>query len=162
MALLSISLLGKLRVHDQLRSSCSHVHETTSGAVTNNRNAVTTFPRTLNPARHVSANSQAIETCQTVFDELVSPDGIQTHVELQQAGSGGMGLFLKHGMQAGSVVLSVPLSVCIVVDYSTSLQLPSGTWPRLRKGLEKDDSLQWDILMVSATPPVMHAWMASE
>lgn len=48
---------------------------------------------------------------------------------------------------AGDVLLHVPLDRCLLVDYAgAGLRLPSGQWPRLRKGVQKDDALPWDVL----------------
>jgi hypothetical protein len=46
------------------------------------------------------------------------------------------------------VIMRVPLSVCIVVDYKNGLCLPDQAWPRLRKCLQRHDSQPWDILQV--------------
>jgi hypothetical protein len=49
---------------------------------------------------------------------------------------------------SGNIILNVPLNTCLVVDYSEKgLQLPpGGTWPRVQRGLAKDNSLPWDII----------------
>ncbi|PSC69026.1 ribulose-1,5 bisphosphate carboxylase oxygenase large subunit N-chloroplastic [Micractinium conductrix] len=42
------------------------------------------------------------------------------------------------------------MPACLVVDYAAGLRVPPGAWPRLRKGVQKDDSLPWDVLQALA------------
>jgi hypothetical protein len=63
----------------------------------------------------------------------------------------GLGLFMTAKAAAGDVVLSVPMSLCLAVDYAStsgSLALPAGSWPRVQRGIQKDDALPWDVLLV--------------
>lgn len=62
----------------------------------------------------------------------------------------GNGLFATAAAELGDVVLSVPVEACVMIDYAAGMRLPAGDWPRLRKGIAKDDSLPWDILQVCA------------
>ncbi len=48
------------------------------------------------------------------------------------------------------VVLRVPFGLCIVNDNERGLSLPEGDWPRLRKGVAREDPLPWDKLQVCA------------
>ncbi len=66
-------------------------------------------------------------------------------------GVNGRGVFSTTDISsAGKVVFSVPLNTCLVIDYSKGLQLPPGSWPRLQRGLAKDDALPWDIVLALA------------
>jgi hypothetical protein len=61
-------------------------------------------------------------------------------------------------------VLSVPSGTCLIVDYQAGLRLPQAPWPRLRKGLHKDDAMPWDLLLVMPLPPcsaLCFVWLAS-
>ena len=49
---------------------------------------------------------------------------------------------------AGDVVLSVPSTACLIVDYQTGLELPQAPWHRLLKAVRRDNSTPWDILLV--------------
>ena len=44
--------------------------------------------------------------------------------------------------------MQVPESACLIVDYEKGMQLPAQSWPRVRKGLQKEEALPWDILLV--------------
>lgn len=48
------------------------------------------------------------------------------------------------------IILRIPLEDCLIVDYNSGLKLPSGSWPRLRKGVEKNSSTNWDMLLALA------------
>ena len=65
-----------------------------------------------------------------------------------QAGVNGRGIFAaKEIPQPANVIFRVPLDTCLVVDYSEGgLKVPSGNWPRIQKGLAKDNALPWDII----------------
>lgn len=62
----------------------------------------------------------------------------------------GSGLFLTAAASQGDVVLRVPTSLCLAVDYAAGLRLPPGAWPRLQRGVQKDAALPWDILLALA------------
>lgn len=70
-------------------------------------------------------------------------------VALEPCGPQGNGLVVTDPVPAGQAVLRVPLDSCLAVNYAEGLALPRGQWPRLRKGVAKDDSLPWDVLLVS-------------
>ena len=59
---------------------------------------------------------------------------------------------LKHSAPM-QTILSVPTMACLIVDYDCGLQVPAEEWPRLQKGLQKEDALPWDVLLVG--PVVM-------
>jgi hypothetical protein len=61
----------------------------------------------------------------------------------------GNGLFLTATAAKGDVLLRVPTSLCLVVDYASGMRVPPAPWPRLQRGVQKDDSLPWDVLLVS-------------
>lgn len=63
----------------------------------------------------------------------------------------GSGLFLTHDVAPGDVVLRVPASLCLMVDYSQGLKLPQAEWPRVRRQLARDDATPWDLLLVRCT-----------
>ncbi|KAL4451460.1 hypothetical protein ABPG75_007122 [Micractinium tetrahymenae] len=68
----------------------------------------------------------------------------------EPCGPQGNGLILIEAVPAGGVVLRVPLEACLAVNYAEGLVVPPGQWPRLRKGVAKDDSLPWDVLLALA------------
>jgi hypothetical protein len=47
------------------------------------------------------------------------------------------------------VLLRVPQSVCLIVDYREGISLPEGEWPRLKEGLAMENPVPWDLLLVS-------------
>ncbi len=49
-------------------------------------------------------------------------------------------------------LMQVPESACLIVDYAQGMQLPAQAWPRLRKGLQREEPLPWDILLVCHRP----------
>lgn len=65
----------------------------------------------------------------------------------------GNGLYLTAPASKGDVLLRVPTSLCLLVDYSSGMRVPPAAWPRLQRGVQKDDSLPWDILLVSLEAP---------
>lgn len=60
-----------------------------------------------------------------------------------------LGIHATRPAAPGETLLSVPLSLCLYVNYQgDGLQLPIGTWPRLKQAVAKDDAMNWDLLMV--------------
>lgn len=51
------------------------------------------------------------------------------------------------------VLMTIPQSACIVVDYEHGLCIPNLPWPRLRKGLQQQQDHPWDILQVLLSAP---------
>ncbi|KAI3436404.1 hypothetical protein D9Q98_005821 [Chlorella vulgaris] len=107
------------------------------------------------PAPQVAATDQ-----QVAFAELSASNLATCSVAVQpwSAGPGsvhtpGLGLFMTATAAAGDVVLSVPMSLCLAVDYASTsggLALPAGSWPRVQRGILKDDALPWDVLLALA------------
>ena len=94
----------------------------------------------------------AATAASTAFQQLAAAALDTCTVQLQPCAAG-HGLYLNTSAAAGDVLLCVPLDRCLVVDYSGSgLRLPQAQWPRLRKGVQKDDALPWDILQASKCP----------
>ena len=91
----------------------------------------------------------AATAASAAFQQLAAAALDTCAVQLQPCPAG-HGLYLTTPAAAGDVLLRVPLDRCLVVDYSGGgLRLPQAQWPRLRKGVQKDDSLPWDILQAS-------------
>ncbi len=65
-----------------------------------------------------------------------------------------LGIFLQELMCGEHVqpLMQVPESACLIVDYVQGIQLPDHAWPRLRKGLQREEALPWDILLVCYRP----------
>ncbi|MEW5301267.1 MAG: hypothetical protein WDW38_009476 [Sanguina aurantia] len=71
-------------------------------------------------------------------------------VELRRSGQQHC-LITTRDTAAGEVLLRVPRSAAIVIDYSAGMTLPNGEWPRLREGvMAPGDPLPWDILQALA------------
>lgn len=49
---------------------------------------------------------------------------------------------------SAQVIMSVPESAGLIVDYERGMQVPAEAWPRLKKGLKREDPVSWDILLV--------------
>lgn len=84
----------------------------------------------------------------SAFADLAAARLDRSAVALAPCGPQGNGLVLAEPVVAGQVVLRVPLDTCLAVNYAEGLSLPPGQWPRLRKGVAKDNSLPWDVLLV--------------
>lgn len=68
---------------------------------------------------------------------------------IAQPGEHQLGLYARQPASKDDVLLSVPLSLCLYVNYQgEGLQLPVGGWPRLSQAVAKDDAMNWDLLMV--------------
>ena len=52
------------------------------------------------------------------------------------------------------VLLRVPGSLCLTIDYASGASLPGAAWPRLRQGLAKAEPLTWDLLLVRTGTPL--------
>lgn len=84
------------------------------------------------------------------FRELGAATLEACSVLLAPCGPQGNGLVATAAAAPGDILLRVPMPACLVVDYAAGLRVPPGAWPRLRKGVQKDDSLPWDVLQVRA------------
>lgn len=94
------------------------------------------------------ADAAAPPAAAAAFADLAAVCLERTVVTLEPCGPQGNGLVVTKPVAAGQVVLQVPLGACLAVNYAAGLALPPGHWPRLRKGVAKDDSLPWDMLLV--------------
>ena len=56
------------------------------------------------------------------------------------------------GPRHWQVLLRVPTSACLVIDYARGASLPAADWPRLRQGLARAEPLTWDLLLVRRRP----------
>lgn len=111
------------------------------------------------------------DLAETTFRELLTEYAAASPspamLRIQKGHSMGRGLFLAQGndgdgesgdrKRVDSVLLSVPIDVCISVRYGENesdgagdLKIPAGEWPRLRRGIDKNDALPWDILQALA------------
>jgi hypothetical protein len=66
--------------------------------------------------------------------------------------SRGRGLVALREIKKGEILLNLPMDLCPVVDYDDGVVLPQGDapWARVRRGLQKDDTLQWDVIQALA------------
>lgn len=64
----------------------------------------------------------------------------------------GRGLVALREIKKGEILLNLPMDLCPVVDYDDGVVLPQGDapWARVRRGLQKDDTLQWDVIQALA------------
>lgn len=69
--------------------------------------------------------------------------------------------FVKFGMHmakvsvkwSAQVIMRVPMEYCLVVNYEGGgVSLPNFAWPRLRKAVQENPELPWDLLLVSGLP----------
>jgi len=107
----------------------------------------------------VSLDSGPAPTASSVFTDLLRRAGAgasgASGLRLDTSrNTQGRGVFIDRDVVKGSVLLELPLDMCISVDYgSGGLRLPrdvppSGpAWPRLTKAISKDDTLPWDVLI---------------
>jgi hypothetical protein len=64
----------------------------------------------------------------------------------------GHGLYATRALRQHETMLLVPRAACLIADYESGMSLPSGAWPRLRKGLAMEPPLTWDLLLVLFRP----------
>lgn len=95
-------------------------------------------------------------TASSVFDGLLKRAGAaDAGLRLDTSkNTQGRGIFIDRDVAKGSILLEIPLDMCISVDYAKGgLRLPQDVpadvpaWPRLTKAIAKDDALPWDILV---------------
>jgi len=89
---------------------------------------------------------------ETVFQKALKYPGVECLVPISLAGTSlnGRGIFADSDAPKGAILVEIPLQTCISIDYSSDsdgLSVPQGDWPRLKKAIQKDDSLPWDILL---------------
>ena len=108
-------------------------------------------------AQPAQAAAAAATEAEAAFADLAAAHCSTCAVALQPWSDGslhrGSGLFLTAAASQGDVVLRVPTSLCLAVDYAAGLRLPPGAWPRLQRGVQKDAALPWDILLVRWAGP---------
>jgi hypothetical protein len=94
---------------------------------------------------------QECSSSPTATAAATTPTPETTAAVALRPGNNGRGIFTTTEIpSSGKIVFSVPLDTCLVVDYSKGLQLPPGSWPRVQRGLAKDDALPWDIIQALA------------
>ncbi|KAL4540889.1 hypothetical protein Ndes2526B_g05447 [Nannochloris sp. 'desiccata'] len=113
------------------------------------------LPRALLPQRSEEQSEQAFDDqAAATFASLLQECYQTTAASPTPAaaialrpGINGRGIFSTGDIPStGKILMNVPLKTCLVVDYSQRLQLPPGGWPRVQRGLAKDDALPWDII----------------
>lgn len=84
------------------------------------------------------------------FSELLTQHNILGRdTVVARPGPHQLGMHTTRPAAPGDLLLTVPLSLCLYVNYQgDGLQLPVGTWPRLKQAIAKDDAMNWDLLMV--------------
>jgi len=84
-----------------------------------------------------AASADPIEATATEFHRLIGPSGVQVGdpdlLELRE-GEYGRGIFVHHHVRAGSVLLAVPLSLCLRAHRDEMVSVPSGEWADLIQG----------------------------
>lgn len=131
-----------------------HPHYTYS---TNRQTTWSNLPRSLPPQKSEEESAQAFEDsatfasllqdCSQTTATTTASEASSTPAVVLRPGTNGRGIFSTTEIPSSSkVVFNVPLNTCLVVDYSHGFQLPSGGWPRVQRGLAKDDALPWDII----------------
>ena len=107
-------------------------------------------------AQHQHPSRSESPAASAIFDGLLARAGAaDSGLRLDTSRSSqGRGIFIDRDVVKGSILLEVPLDMCISVDYTAGgLRLPEDvpeegpSWPRLTKAVAKDDSLPWDILI---------------
>ena len=95
-------------------------------------------------------------TASSVFNGLLArADAGESGLRLDTSkNTQGRGIFIDRDAVKGSVLLELPLDMCISIDYgSGGLRLPRDVpsagpaWPRLTNAISKNDALPWDILI---------------
>ncbi|GLC38819.1 hypothetical protein PLESTB_000712700 [Pleodorina starrii] len=96
----------------------------------------------------LAVNSEQYARTRTVFRELSTQAKVHTTLKLGRSLQTSMGLATSERASAGDVLMRVPKSTAIVLDYSAGLLLPaSALWPRLRGAASSSpEPLPWDIL----------------
>lgn len=94
----------------------------------------------------VNASSSEL-TAESVFELLLEQAGGGVPLRLSSSKIG-RGIYTDVEIKKGEVLVEIPLGMCMSLDYGGGgLSLPGGDWPRVRKALEKDDALPWDVLL---------------
>ncbi|WPT13843.1 Protein PLASTID TRANSCRIPTIONALLY ACTIVE 14 [Picochlorum sp. SENEW3] len=94
----------------------------------------------------VNASSSEL-TAESVFELLLEQAGGGVPLRLSSS-KNGRGIYTDVEIKKGEVLAEIPLGMCMSLDYEGGgLLLPRGDWPRVRKAIEKDDALPWDVLL---------------
>ena len=113
-------------------------------------------PSTSEPLVSPDSGPSEAPTASSVFDGLLGRAGAgESGLRLDTSkNTQGRGIFIDRDVVKGTVLLELPLDMCISIDYgSGGLRLPQDVppagpaWPRLTKAISKDDTLPWDILI---------------
>ncbi|KAL6763080.1 hypothetical protein V8C86DRAFT_466937 [Haematococcus lacustris] len=102
--------------------------------------------RTARTAARVAAAAPTAEA--QAYQQLLSYANIQTCLSLVSTPHGN-GLATDMSVKKGQVLLSVPKSLALMLDYNEGLQIPAqGSWPRLVEGVQREgEPLTWDLLL---------------
>jgi hypothetical protein len=97
----------------------------------------------------------ATATQQQLTSPITFKDaGIESLAYIDQTPTNGRSLFSKVDAPKGTILFSIPLRLCLTIDYSNNnsggISVPPGEWPRLKKAIAKDDTLPWDVLLAVA------------
>ncbi|KAG2447358.1 hypothetical protein HYH02_007686 [Chlamydomonas schloesseri] len=88
------------------------------------------------------------------YTSLADAARVETSLELRRTGGAlgaGLGLATTRPHAKNEVLMRVPRSAAIVLDYDRGLSMPPARWPRLRGGVSSStDPLPWDILIALA------------
>ncbi|GIL54003.1 hypothetical protein Vafri_9560 [Volvox africanus] len=107
--------------------------------------------RTFHTVRCSVVSENVVRAAQT-FQELAVQAKVQTNLRVCRSTHASMGLVTSDQVAKGDVLMRVPTTAAIVLDYSSGLRLPAfARWPRLRgSAAGSSDPLPWDILQALA------------
>jgi len=114
-------------------------------------NNLTSHPPNKKEQRQLSATAtQQQSTSPITFKDA----DIESLAYIEQTPTIGRALFSKVDAPKGTILFSIPLRLCLTIDYSNNnsggISVPPGEWPRLKKAIAKDDTLPWDVLLAVA------------
>ncbi|KAK3277379.1 hypothetical protein CYMTET_14614 [Cymbomonas tetramitiformis] len=117
------------------------------------------FTRPICAVRSEDVSSSA---AASTFAELAAEAGLSESPDLLELGDGefGRGLFATKDLPAGTLLLTIPLNLCMIAQREDAISVPgacwneltSGTvtsWPRLR-GFYDEYPLPWDVRLATA------------
>lgn len=122
---------------------------------TNRQTKWSILPRALPPQKSEQASedpaaatfTSLLKDCSQTATATSETSSTPAAAVALRPGINGRGIFSTTEIpSSGKIIFNVPLNTCLVVDYSNGFQSPPGDWPRVRRGLAKDDALPWDIL----------------
>lgn len=113
-----------------------------------------------NPTFHPKKNQRQLSTTATQQQSISSitfkDADIESLAYIDQAPTNGRALFSYVDAPKGTILFSIPLRLCLTIDYSNNnssgggISVPPGEWPRLKKAIAKDNTLPWDVLLAVA------------